>query len=104
MCYPKLVKSVVPNGSILVSLLFNLFINNDFVFAIENSHVCNYPVENTVYSFDDSIENILSSLKGDINNVLEWFKHNRTAVNPDEFQVLLVDLEKGEKVSLEIIR
>ena len=103
MCYPKLVKSVVPNGSILVSLLFNLFIN-DFIFAIENSYICNYPVENTVYSFDDSIENILRSLKGDINNFLEWFKHNRTAVNPDKFQVLLMDLEKGEKVSLEIIR
>ena len=26
------------------------------------------------------------------------------AVNPDKFQVLLIGLEKGEKVSLEIIR
>ena len=103
MCYPKLVKSGVPNVSTLVSLLFNLFIN-DFIYAIENSHVSKLSDDNAIYSCDDSIETILSSLKGDINDILKWFEHNRIAVNRDKFLVVLMGLEKCEKMSLELIR
>ena len=55
----------VPQDSVLVPLLFNLFIN-DFVYVIEDSEACNFTDDNTIYAFDDSIETILRLLKGDI--------------------------------------
>ena len=95
------VKSGVPQGSVLGPLLFNLFIN-DFIYVIEDSEVCNFADDNTIYTFDDNIETILRLLKGDINNALQWFKNNQMAANPDKFQVIFMGLEKGQKLSLEI--
>ena len=82
-------------------MLFNLFIN-DFIYVIEISEVCNFADDNTIYTFDDSIETILRLLKGNINNILECFKFNEMAANPDKVQVIFMGLEKGQKLSLEI--
>ena len=38
---------------------------------IKDSEVCNFADDNTIYTFDDSIETILRLLKGDINNALQ---------------------------------
>ena len=61
---------------------------------IEDSEVYNFADDNTIYTFDDSIEAISRLLKGDVNNALEWFKYNQMAANPDKFQVMFTDLEK----------
>ena len=69
---------------------------------IQDSEVCNFADDNTIYAFDDNIETILRLLKGDINNALEWFKCNQMAANPEKFQVLFMGLEIGQKLNLEI--
>ena len=93
----------VSQGSVLGPLLFNLFIN-DFIYVIEDSQVCNFTDDYTIYAFDDGIEAISRLLKGDVNNALEWFKYDQMAANPEKFQVMFTDLEKGQKLSLEINR
>ena len=97
----QLVKSDVPQSSVLGPLVFNFFLN-DFIYLIQDSEVCNFADDNTIYAFDDNIETILRLLKGDINNALQWFKYNQVASSPDKFQVIFMVLEKGQKLSLEI--
>ena len=65
---------------------------------IEDSEVCNLAEDNTIYTFDDSMEAIARLLKGDINNVLEWFKYNQMAANLDKFQIIFMGLKKGQKI------
>ena len=47
-------------------LLFNIFINDLFMF-VENSEVCNYADDNSLMVADRSLGNIISKLESDTN-------------------------------------
>ena len=52
----------IPQGSILVQQLFNVFINDIFCF-IEKSEICNFADGNTLYSCDRNLLRIKENLK-----------------------------------------
>ena len=81
----------VPQGSILGPLLFNIFIN-DLSYIIEESKLCNFADDNTIYSCHTSVDAIITNLEIDLSNVLEWFKKNQLAANPDKFQMIVLGL------------
>ena len=54
----------VPKGSILGPLLFNLFVNDLFLF-IERTNICNFADDNTIYSCQNDLKTILEDLRYD---------------------------------------
>ena len=63
----------IPQRSILGPLLFNIFINDIFLF-IEKSDICKFADDNTLFSCGDNLSVILKSLEHDMKILLRWFK------------------------------
>ena len=79
----------IPQGSILGSLLFNIFINDLFFFS-GKCEICNFADDNSLYSCGMNLDNIFSNLIQDMENVYEWFVYNSMKVNPDKFQFIIL--------------
>jgi hypothetical protein len=84
----KIIKGV-PQGSILGPLLFNIFIN-DLLSIIEKTDICNFADDNSLYSCEGTLFEVVSNLKHDLSKVLNWLSENQLVANPSKFQMLVL--------------
>ena len=87
------IKTGVLQGFILGPLLFNVFINNIFMF-IEKTDVCNFADDNAIYDCGQDLSNILENLKHDLKIFLIWFKINSLQANPSKLQFMILEKKK----------
>ena len=73
----------IPQGSILGTLPFNIFINDIFLY-IENSDLCNYADDSTLYASGESLSIIIENLKADFLWISKWFHENFMVLIPDK--------------------
>ena len=89
----------VPQGSILGPWLFNIFINDLFLF-IEKCSLYNYADDNTVSYSVPCLSDVLSSLQSDCNRAIKWFINNGMKANPDKFQFMILSCSSLAPVEL----
>ena len=87
---------VIPQGSILGPLLFNIFIK-DIFFFVEKSEICNFADDNTVYSSGKDLPKIKEDLICTMKNILKWFRLNSLKTNSEKFQFIII----GDKTCCE---
>ena len=85
----------VAQGSILGPLLFNLSINDLFFFILIAS-VHNFADDNTLSAFAENVSKLINILQSESEVITDWFKKNQMIVNPDKFQVIIIDKKKGD--------
>ena len=86
----------VPQGSVLGSLLFNLFINDLFL-VVANCDVCNYADDNSLAMSDISITEIISKLTAGIMILEYWFKNNGKLLNEEKSQFLIIESARSSR-------
>ena len=79
----------VPQGSILGPTIFNIFIN-DLIFFIQETEVCNFADDTTIYSCSANYKVAVHKLSNDTYIVLNWFKVNSMVANPCRFQIMFL--------------
>ena len=84
-CYSKI---GVPQGSVLVPLLFNIFIN-DIFYLVNDTEVCNYADDTTLYVGDKNLRTVLSKLEKDTLLLSDWFSDNFMKLNEDKSHLLI---------------
>ena len=86
----------VPQGSILGPILFNIFINDLFLVALEIG-LCNFADDNTAYNCEETMESVAIELENNIPKILRWFK-----LNPSKFQVIFLGTKGKSNLCIEI--
>ena len=77
--WEKIITGVL-QGSILGLLLFNIFLNDLFLF-VENSDSSNYVSDNMLYSCGNDLEKVKQTLRQDFEIVTKWFYENYMVLN-----------------------
>ena len=85
--YWKKIIAGVPQGSVLGPLLFNIIINDLFLF-VSSSFLSNYADDNTLYASGFNLEEVKNCLSTDFDAVTKWFYDNQMV------SVILCVLEK----------
>ena len=74
------IKTGVPQGSILGPLLFNIFINDIFLF-VEKSKICNYADDNTLFPCEENFDLVYEKLRSDFAILSKWYFDNFLVLN-----------------------
>ena len=79
----------VPQSSILDPLLFNIFLNDIFMF-ISKCNLCNYADDNTLYSTGKDLNRIRRNLGIDFMILHQWFHENHMTLNPGKCHYMVI--------------
>ena len=79
----------VPQGSILGPLVFNMFINDIFLF-LQKCDLANYADDSTMYTSDKRVSTIIDSLRHEFTILSKWFYNNFMVLNPAKCSFMLL--------------
>ena len=91
----------IPQGSILGPLLFNIFINDIFDF-LQETVICNFADDNTIYAEGNHIDEVINKLMTDVNILVKWFNENSLVANPSKFQLMFLGTKESEEIPIKI--
>ena len=85
----EFILSVVPQGSILGPIIFNIFINDLFLF-IKIANIHNYADDNSLEATANTLEELIAVLEGESNIAIDWLDRNEIILNAKKFQALIL--------------
>ena len=80
----------VPPGSILGSLLFNIFVNDIFYF-IQDAYICNFADDNSLYPIENNFKEVKTMLKKKFKLFQGWFYENHMVLNLGKCHYLITN-------------
>ena len=86
----------VPQGSVLGSILFNIYINDKF-FGLKGIDICNFADDTTLCACDSNLKSVQETLEHNSELATTWLKMNYMKLNTNKCH-LLIFLNKNEQM------
>ena len=87
----------MPQGSALGPLVLN-----DLLLSLNNTDVCNYADDTTLFASDLDTDNVIARLKLDSAHAIKWFSDNYMKLNVDQCHLLSFGNTSDDSVSVKI--
>ena len=78
----------VPQGSVLDSLLFNIYLNDLFYVAV-STEVCIFVDDTIFFACDKDLKTLISRLEHKSHSAIKWFESNYMKLNQDKCHLLV---------------
>ena len=89
----------VPQGSILGPLLFNIYINDLFLFS-KDFNLANYADDCPPFEFRGTIDDVIKKLESDLCILIKWYDSNYLKPNPDKWHLVLSETNEHAVISI----
>ena len=89
----------VPQGSILGPLLFNIYINDLFLFS-NDFKIANYADDCSPFEFSGNTNDVIRKLEKDSQILIQWYRSNYLQPNPDKWHLLLSDVNNNLNIKI----
>ena len=86
---PKIIKTGIPQGSILGPLLFLLYIN-DLPDCLHKTTPCLYADDTQIFASSNDYAELIDSLNYDLNNIGQWLVKNKLQHHPTKTKVMII--------------
>ena len=84
----------ISEGSMLRSILFNIFIN-DLLLFIKETDICNFADDTALCACGKELDTISFTLEIETNRAIQWLKDNEMVANPSKFQLMVLSKYKN---------
>ena len=65
--------------------------------------VHNFADDNTLSAFAENVSKLINILQSESAVITDWFKKNQMIVNPDKFQVIIIDKKKSDHTNENVV-
>ena len=89
----------VPQESIMVHLLFNMFLN-DIFFFLKDANLGSYAENSTMHAYNKNLETVIWNLRQKVSILYSYFYDNYMVLNPGKCHFILFDVKENEQFDL----
>ena len=75
---------------------------NDLLLSIQDTDICNYADDTTIYARDKNLDSVIARLENDSSTIIQWFADNFMKLNTDKCHLMVLGRNSNQRVTVNV--